>query len=91
LGITPNGNWEFWLAFAERWSLRIPERPHFYLTPQRLRLAEAKRIEVIKHKTFLAVPAGPSALSQVLYRFSFCSAWRGGFFQFLAAINRVLP
>src|SRR5262249_32941948 len=39
LGITPNGNWEFLLDLAERWSLKLPEGPHTFLTPKILRSA----------------------------------------------------
>ena len=39
LAVTPNGNWEGLLDLAERWSLKIPEGPHRFLTTRQLRQA----------------------------------------------------
>lgn len=85
LAVTPNGLWEFWLGLAERWSLKIPEGPHAFLTPAGLRQQVEKRFEVVEHRTFLLLPAGPPVLARWIDRLTFCSAWRGGFFQYLTA------
>jgi ubiquinone/menaquinone biosynthesis C-methylase UbiE len=88
LVVTPNGNWEFWLDLAERWSLKIPEGPHKFLTVEQLRLSAGSWLEVQEHWTFLLLPAGPPALAALLDRLTFCSALKTGFFQVLAATKR---
>jgi ubiquinone/menaquinone biosynthesis C-methylase UbiE len=85
LGITPNGNWELLLDLAERWSLKIREGPHAFLTPKKLRCAISKRFDVITHRTFLLLPAGPPMIAGILDRVSFCSIFGLGFFQYLVA------
>jgi SAM-dependent methyltransferase len=94
LAITPNGNWEFWLDLAERWSLKIPEGPHTFLTPQRLRLCAQNWFEVLEHRTFLVLPVGPPGLAGFIDSITFCAAFGGGFFQFVVAkkrLSRFLP
>ena len=61
LAVTPNGNWERLLELAERWSLKIPEGPHQFLTTRRLRGLVSRYFEVIEHLTMLLLPAGPPA------------------------------
>jgi 2-polyprenyl-6-hydroxyphenyl methylase/3-demethylubiquinone-9 3-methyltransferase len=85
LAVTPNGDWERWLDLAERWRLKIPEGPHEFLTPRRLRTALARNFEVIEQRTMLVVPAGPPALAAWLDRLTACSRWGWGFFQFVVA------
>lgn len=85
LGITPNGNWEFWLDLAERWKLKIPEGPHVFLTTRRLAEAVLPHFEVIEHRTLLMVPAGPPALGSLVDRLTACSSLGWGFFQYLVA------
>lgn len=85
LAITPNGNWEKLLDFAERWKLKIPEGPHRFLTTQRLRQVLPSDFEIVDHRTFLMVPAGPVGLARWLDRLTCCSALGWGFFQYLAA------
>jgi SAM-dependent methyltransferase len=91
LAVTPNGYWEFWLDLAERWSLKIPEGPHAFLTPRGLRRPVSGAFDVVAHRTFLVLPAGPPALARLLDRFSFCSALGWGFFQYLLARKRSRP
>ena len=59
LAVTPNGNWEGLLDLAERWSLKIPEGPHRFLTTRRLREAVGRYLDVLEHRTMLVLPAGP--------------------------------
>jgi ubiquinone/menaquinone biosynthesis C-methylase UbiE len=88
LAITPNGNWESMLDLAERWSLKIPEGPHRFLTPEKLRLSVEKRFDVLEHRTFLVIPAGPPSVAAFLDRVTFCNTLGGGFFQFVVAKKR---
>ena len=85
LAITPNGNWEPLLDLAERWSLKIPEGPHRFLTTRTLRENVSREFEIVEHRTILVLPAGPSGLSSLVDRVSLCSAWGGGFFQYILA------
>jgi ubiquinone/menaquinone biosynthesis C-methylase UbiE len=91
LAVTPNGNWEFWLDLAERWKLKIPEGPHRFLTTRHLRQQASKWFEVVEHRTFLLLPAGPPALARFLDTVSCCSALGWGFFQYLVARKRPQP
>lgn len=88
LAVTPNGDWETWLDLAERWSLKIPEGPHEFLTSRRLAEAVGRRLEIVEHRTMLTLPAGPPALSRWIDRLSACSARGWGFFQYVAARKR---
>lgn len=88
LAVTPNGNWETLLDLAERWSLKIPEGPHSFLTTQRLRLSVQKQFEVLEHGTFLVLPVGPPRLAGLVDKVTFCSAFGWGFFQYLVAKKR---
>jgi SAM-dependent methyltransferase len=83
LAVTPNGNWEFWLDLAERWSLKIPEGPHVFLTQERLRQAAQEWFEVLDHRTFLVLPVGPSGLARLVDRLTCCAAFGCGFFQYI--------
>jgi ubiquinone/menaquinone biosynthesis C-methylase UbiE len=85
MAITPNGNWEGLLDLAERWSLKIPEGPHRFLSTRMLREAVNREFTIVEHRTILALPAGPPALSSIIDRISLCSLWGGGFFQYIAA------
>jgi ubiquinone/menaquinone biosynthesis C-methylase UbiE len=82
--VTPNGAWEFWLDFAEWLRLKIPEGPHRFLHPHRLAAIAGKTLAITEHRTFLALPAGPSILSKGVDRFV-CRGIRGGFFQYIVA------
>jgi ubiquinone/menaquinone biosynthesis C-methylase UbiE len=86
--VTPNGNWEFWLDLAERWSLKIPEGPHSFLTTRHLLQKASNWFEVVEHRTFLVLPAGPPGLARLLDSVSCCSTLRWGFFQYLVARKR---
>ena len=88
LAVTPNGNWEGLLDLAERCKLKIPEGPHQFLTTRRLREVTLRHLELLEHRTMLAMPAGPLALSSLIDQFSLASAWGGGFFQYLVARKR---
>jgi SAM-dependent methyltransferase len=88
VAITPNGNWEFWLDLAERWNLKLPEGPHSFLTPHRLRSLVRRQFEVIQHRTILMLPAGPPALAAFVDRITCCALFHGGFFQVIAAQKR---
>jgi len=85
LAVTPNGSWEFWLDLAERWSLKLPEGPHTFLTPQALRRSAEAAFTVLEHHTCLVLPVGPSWLARVIDAVTFCGAFGGGFFQVLVA------
>jgi ubiquinone/menaquinone biosynthesis C-methylase UbiE len=91
VAVTPNGNWEFWLDLAERWSLKLPEGPHTFLTARRLAQAVREHLEVLEHRTFLVLPAGPPGLARVIDRLTCCSALGWGFFQYLVARKPTRP
>jgi SAM-dependent methyltransferase len=82
LTVTPHGDWEFWLDLAERWSLKLPEGPHDFLTRDQLRRAMAGHFEVVEHRSFLVLPAGPPALAGLIDRLTFSAALGWGFFQY---------
>jgi ubiquinone/menaquinone biosynthesis C-methylase UbiE len=88
IAITPNGKWEFWLDLAERWSLKIPEGPHTFLTPQKLRVCVQKWFEVVEQRTFLLMPFGPPSLVGLIDNLTVCAAFGAGFFQFVVARKR---
>jgi ubiquinone/menaquinone biosynthesis C-methylase UbiE len=85
LAVTPNGNWERLLDLAERWSLKIPEGPHRFLTSRRLSHEVGRYFKVVEHRTLLVLPAGPPRLSSLIDSVSLCGAWGGGFFQYIVA------
>jgi ubiquinone/menaquinone biosynthesis C-methylase UbiE len=85
LSLTPNGNWERLLDLAERWSLKIPEGPHRFLTVGRLRDAVSRYFDVVEHRTLLVLPAGPPKLSSCVDIVSLCNIWGWGFFQYIVA------
>ena len=87
-GVTPNGNWERWLDLAERWSMKIPEGPHTFLTTRALAAAVGRHFEVVEHRTFLALPGGPSALSAAVDRLPGVARMGWGFFQYVVAERR---
>ena len=88
LAVTPNGNWERLLDLAERWSLKIPEGPHEFLTTRRLRQTVSRYLDVLEHRTMLVLPAGPPRLSSWVDTISLCTAWGWGFFQYIVARKR---
>ena len=88
LAVTPNGNWERLLDLAERWSLKIPEGPHRFLTTLRLRQAVSRYLDVQEHRTMLVLPAGPPRLSSWVDTISLSAAWGWGFFQYIVARKR---
>jgi ubiquinone/menaquinone biosynthesis C-methylase UbiE len=88
LAVTPNGNWERLLDLAERWSLKIPEGPHRFLTCRVLGQEVGRHLEILEHRTNLMLPAGPPALSSLVDSVSLCSLWGGGFFQYIVARKR---
>jgi SAM-dependent methyltransferase len=81
--VTPNGNWEGLLDLAERWSLKIPEGPHEFLTSARLRKEAEQCFRILEHRTFLSLPVGPLPLAALVDTLSFCHSYGGGFFQYL--------
>jgi ubiquinone/menaquinone biosynthesis C-methylase UbiE len=85
LAVTPNGDWEGLLDLAERWSLKIPEGPHRFLTCRELRQSLPSTLDVIEHRTFLTFPAGPPALARVIDRLTFSACLGWGFFQYVVA------
>ncbi len=90
LAVTPNGNWEFWLDLAERWSLKLPEGPHSFLTPRRLRLAARRRFALLEHRTCLVLPVGPPALVGLIDRLTCSAALGWGFFQYIVGRKPVI-
>ncbi len=88
LAVTPNGDWERLLDLAERWSLKIPEGPHRFLTPRELRQNLAQDFDVVEQRTFLTFPAGSSVFARAVDCLTM-SSWLGwGFFQYLVARKR---
>lgn len=85
LAVTPNGNWEALLDLAERWKLKIPEGPHRFLTTRQLGEATRQHLQPVEHRTMLAFPAGPPALSTLVDRVSLAPTWGAGFFQYVVA------
>jgi SAM-dependent methyltransferase len=81
--VTPNGNWEGLLDFAERWSLKIPEGPHQFLTAARLKSEAQRHFRVLEHRTFMSLPAGPLSLASLIDKLSMCHLYGAGFFQYL--------
>jgi ubiquinone/menaquinone biosynthesis C-methylase UbiE len=85
LAITPNGNWEYWLNLAERWSLKIPEGPHTFLTTRQLRQLTKKYFDIVEHRTFCLLPVGRPGLARLIDRVALCSTFGWGFFQYMLA------
>jgi SAM-dependent methyltransferase len=88
LAVTPNGDWERLLDLAERWSLKIPEGPHRFLTRRELRGSLSGGFDVVEHRTFLTVPAGPPALARAVDCLTLSSFLGWGFFQYAVARKR---
>jgi ubiquinone/menaquinone biosynthesis C-methylase UbiE len=85
MAVTPNGDWERLLDLAERWSLKIPEGPHEFVTTRRLRQEVSRHLEVVEHQTLLVLPAGPPRLSAWVDTLTFCRHLGWGFFQYIVA------
>jgi ubiquinone/menaquinone biosynthesis C-methylase UbiE len=85
LAITPNGNWETLLDLAERWHLKIPEGPHAFLTTHQLSSAVRTSFDVLEHRTFLVLPAGPPALTTLVDQLTSAALLGWGFFQYIVA------
>jgi ubiquinone/menaquinone biosynthesis C-methylase UbiE len=88
LSVTPNGNWEYWLNLAERWSLKIPEGPHRFLRPHELLSETNKWFEIIEFRTFLVLPVGSWRMAMFLDKVTFAAALKWGFFQYVVARKR---
>lgn len=88
LAVTPNGNWEFWLDLAERWSLKIPEGPHVFLSPRQVRQGVEPHLEVVEQRTFLVLPMGPFRFAGFVDWLSCCGRLGWGFFQYILAQKR---
>jgi len=88
LAVTPNGNWESLLDLAERWRLKIPEGPHAFLTTGRLAEAADPHFKILEHRTMLAFPAGGLRVARLIDGLTACSAFGGGFFQYLVGEAR---
>lgn len=86
--VTPNGNWERWLDLAESWQMKIPEGPHAFLTTRAFAAAAAPWFDIVEHRTFLACPGGPPALSAAVDRLPGLAALGWGFFQYMVASRR---
>ena len=86
--VTPNGNWERWLDLAERCHMKIPEGPHTFLTTRALGAAVGRWFELVEHRTFLACPGGPSAISAAVDRLPGVAGMGWGFFQYVIARRR---
>jgi len=86
--VTPNGNWERWLDLAENWRMKIPEGPHTFLTTRALAATIGPGFEIVEHRTFLACPGGPPALSAAVDRLPGLAALGWGFFQYVVAKRR---
>jgi SAM-dependent methyltransferase len=88
--VTPNGNWERWLDLAENWRMKIPEGPHTFLTTRALASKIGAAFEIVEHRTFLACPGGPPALSAAVDRLPGLAALGWGFFQYVVPKRRAL-
>lgn len=86
--VTPNGNWQRWLDLAESWRMKIPEGPHAFLTTRALASAVGPWFEVVEHRTFLAFPGGPPAVSAAVDRLPGLARLGWGFFQYVVARRR---
>jgi ubiquinone/menaquinone biosynthesis C-methylase UbiE len=85
LAVTPNGDWERLLDLAERWSLKIPEGPHRFLTTRELRERVGRYFDVVEHRTMIVLPVGPAGLSTLIDAVGLCATWGWGFFQYILA------
>jgi len=88
VAVTPNGNWEFWLDLAERWKLNLPEGRHAFLSFAKLRHHFQMSFDVVQHRTFLMLQAGPQSVAALIDKVSFCAFFKSGFFQFIVAKKR---
>jgi SAM-dependent methyltransferase len=88
VAVTPNGNWEFWLDLAERWKLKLPEGPHAFLTFTKLRYHFQMSFDLVQHRTFLMLPAGPPAVAALIDKVSFCAFFKSGFLQLIVGKKR---
>jgi ubiquinone/menaquinone biosynthesis C-methylase UbiE len=88
LSVTPNGNWEYWLNLAERWSLKIPEGPHRFLRPHELLTETNKWFDIVEFRTFLVLPLGSLRMAMFLDKVTFASVLKWGFFQYVVARKR---
>jgi len=60
--ITPNGGMAWLLEGLERLRLKLPEGPHRFLDYQELGGLVPPGMVMVRHRRFLAFPAGPAAL-----------------------------
>ncbi len=61
-GITPNGGTGWILELLERLRLKLPEGPHRFLDYAELGSMLPPEMTMVRHRRFLAFPAGPDAL-----------------------------
>lgn len=60
LAITPNGDAEWLLDLLEALRLKLPEGPHRFLRGAELRGIGAGRYDLLEHRKWIALPAGPA-------------------------------
>ena len=65
--------------------MKIPEGPHTFLTTRALASKIGPSFEIVEHRTFLACPGGPPALSAAVDRLPGLAALGWGFFQYVVA------
>jgi hypothetical protein len=78
------------LDLAERWSRKISEGLHQFLTTRQLRQAVERHMDLLQHRTILMLLAGPAALLPWGDAVSLCSIWRWGFFQYIVTRKRAV-
>ena len=79
LAVTPNGDAQGLLDFAERLRLKIPEGPHRFLRSAELAQLGGAAFHVVEHRRFLALPVGPQAFVQLVDRIVGGTGGRGLF------------
>ena len=68
LMVTPNGDVRFLLDVLERLHLKLPEGPHRFLRFEELNKMAESRFRIVKHRRFLAFPAGPDCFVNAVDR-----------------------
>ena len=68
--------------------MKFPEGPPAFLTRRSLGTAVGRWFEVVEHRTFLACPGGPSAISAAVDRLPGLARLGWGFFQYVIARRR---
>jgi len=68
LAVTPNGDIERLLDILEKLHLKLPEGPHRFLTFEALARTAGDAFDIVEHRRFAALPAGPRRLVHLIDR-----------------------